>query len=421
MTRSQLALSHASVFAVGIAVAVVTTRVRSSDQETQTDSLTTAQASRSSSRTPGTSGTSGDSRAENNRDRNRQTSAKFPTDRNLRLSEIVKITDALARQRALIAMIDTLGPEQFAAIAAQFRQLDHLGNTQGEMALILQGWAKLDPLAALKHAAEHDDAKGRRTVLEAWASTDAAAAEAWAKANSTGEGANSDLAAVVSGLAGNDLAAATRLIQSMPKSRERGDAARGLTNALLQQGPDAAKAYPASIKDDSLRAALVGMIANRLAAKNPADTAKWLTSLPDGQSQDRAARDVATALANQDLGKATAWLTTLKPEARAAAACGIIPVMSYGDPAKITQTANWVASLAGTPSYDSMVEEFVWSCNSRSPEQSAAWIQGVANVKQQRRLYHRMLGEWQKTDPAAVKQWVSTNAVPEDVSRRFLK
>jgi hypothetical protein len=418
MTRSQLALSHASVFAVGIAVAVVTTRVRSSDQETQTDSLTTAQASRSSSRTPGTSG---DSRAENNRDRNRQTSAKSPTDRNLRLSEIVKITDALARQRALIAMIDTLGPEQFAAIAAQFRQLDHLGNTQGEMALILQGWAKLDPLAALKHAAEHDDAKGRRTVLEAWAITDAAAAEAWAKANSTGEGANSDLAAVVSGLAGNDLAAATRLIQSMPKSRERGDAARGLTNALLQQGPDAAKAYPASIKDDSLRAALVGMIANRLAAKNPADTAKWLTSLPDGQSQDRAARDVATALANQDLGKATAWLTTLKPEARAAAACGIIPVMSYGDPAKITQTANWVASLAGTPSYDSMVEEFVWSCNSRSPEQSAAWIQGVANVKQQRRLYHRMLGEWQKTDPAAVKQWVSTNAVPEDVSRRFLK
>jgi hypothetical protein len=418
MTRSHLVLSHAAVFAVGIAVAVVTTRVRSSDPETQADSPTTAQASRSSSRTTQSSGVS---RAENSRDRDPQTSAKSPTDRSLRLSEIVKITDALARQRALIAMIDTLGSEQFAAFTEQFRQLDHLGNTQGEMALILQGWAKLDPLAALKHATDHDDKKGRRTVLEAWASNDAAAAEAWAKANSTGEGANSDLASVISGLAGNDLTAATRLIQSMPRSRERGDAAQALTNVLLQQGPDAAKAYPATIKDSSLRAALVGMIANRLAGKNPADTAKWLTSMPDAQSQDRAARDVATALANEDLGKATAWLTTLQPEARAAAACGIIPVMSYGDPAKITQTANWVASLAGTPSYDSMVEEFVWSCNSRSPEQSAAWIQGVANLKQQRRLYHKMLGEWQKTDPAAVKQWVSTNQVPEDVSRRFLK
>jgi hypothetical protein len=418
MTRSHLALTHAAVFAVGIAVAVGTNHIRSGEQAPLAEAATTAQASHSSSRPTRTSGVS---RVENNHERDRKTSTKSISDHSIRLSEIVKITDSLARQRALIAMIDTLGPEQFAAFAEQFRQLDHLGDSEGEMELILQGWAKLDPLAALKDAAAHDDKRGRSTLLQAWASNDATAAEAWAKVNSTGEGANPDLAAMIQGLAGNDLVAATRLMQSMSKSKERGEAATAITNALIQQGPDAAKAYPAGIKDSSLRAALVGMIASRLVGKNPADTAKWLTSMPDAKSQGRAAREVASALANKDVGKATAWLTTLQPEARAAAACGIIPIMSYGDPAKIPQTANWVASLVGTPDYDSVVEEFVWSCNSRAPEQSAAWIQGVANLKQQRRLYHRMLGEWQKTDPAAVKQWVTNNSVPEDVSRRFLK
>ena len=87
----------------------------------------------------------------------------------------------------------------------------------------------------------------------------------------------------------------------------------------------------------------------------------------------------------------------------------------------ITGTAQWVSSLAGTPNYDSVVEEFVWSCNSRAPEQSAAWIQGVSDPDQQRHLYHRMLGEWAQKDPAAVKQWVATNNVPDSVRQRFSK
>jgi hypothetical protein len=75
--------------------------------------------------------------------------------------------------------------------------------------------------------------------------------------------------------------------------------------------------------------------------------------------------------------------------------------------------------LVGTPNYDRVVEEFVWSCNSRAPEQSAAWIQGVTDPEQQRRLYHRMLGEWAQRDATAVKQWVTANNVPQDVLRRF--
>jgi hypothetical protein len=121
-------------------------------------------------------------------------------------------------------------------------------------------------------------------------------------------------------------------------------------------------------------------------------------------------------LARQDPQVAADWLRKLQPAARAEAARGVIPNMSAGD---ITGTAKWVTTLSGIPNYDRVVEEFVWSCDHRAPEQSAAWIQGISDPEQQTRLYHRMLGEWAKRDAAAVKNWVASNNVPDTVTRRF--
>ena len=85
----------------------------------------------------------------------------------------------------------------------------------------------------------------------------------------------------------------------------------------------------------------------------------------------------------------------------------------------ITGTAQWVSTLAGIPNYDRVVEEFVWSCDNRAPEQSAAWIRGISDLAQRTRLYHRMLGEWARRDPNAVRNWVANNEVPSSVAQRF--
>ena len=66
--------------------------------------------------------------------------------------------------------------------------------------------------------------------------------------------------------------------------------------------------------------------------------------MPQGDTQNGAARQVGEALAREDTAKAAAWVTTLKPEARAEAAIGVIDLMSSKD---ITGTAQWVSSLAG--------------------------------------------------------------------------
>jgi cytochrome c553 len=209
---------------------------------------------------------------------------------------------------------------------------------------------------------------------------------------------------------------ALRMTQAMPQSQERGEAVESITRALFLQGIDAAMAFPASVTEAHLRGGFVKEIAQRLAQKDAAKAAAWIAAMPDGDIQNRAARDVAGALARVDISDAASWVKTLKPEAQVEAARGVIHPMSSEN---IAATAQWVSTLAGTPNYDRAVEEFVWSCNSRAPEQSAAWIQGVADPLQQRKLYHRMLGEWAKRDAPAVKQWVSTNNVPADVFQRF--
>jgi hypothetical protein len=417
MKRTNLIFTHAAVFSVGIATAMMLHGSRDPQAGPKTEENgRVARAGSSDVRESVSSGgitRTKSSAAEETRTFSKR-DAKSPGER---LGDIVRITDPLERQRSLIDLIDTLGPDQFAAVAEQFRELDHLGDSRGEYEMILRGWAKADPHTALDYVGQHGNGRsGSAAILSTWAASDPAAAERWAIDHFTGEGANHYLASVIRGIAATDVASATRLAESMPKSRERGDAVLSITDALFMQGIDAAMAYPTTITDAALRGGFISAIAQRLVEKNPDQAATWLASMDQGDAQNGAARQVGEALAREDTSKAAAWVSTLKPEARAEAAIGVIDLMSSKD---ITGTAQWVSSLAGTPGYDNVVEQFVWSCNSRAPEQSAAWIQGVSDPDQQRRLYHRMLGEWAQKDPAAVKQWVASNNVPESVRQRF--
>lgn len=418
MKAGHLVLTHAAVFAVGISAALISRGIHEdsaggpSPQSGTLTSRSSRQGPENSTESPTRTGIrSSESLAD--RARNKSLS-KAPVEQ---LADIVRIADGFDRQRAMMDLVSRLGADEFAAVAEQFRNLNHLAGSGNEYELILSGWAKADPLSALDFVSKFPNSRGgSATILATWAAIDPAAAERWAADHHEGDGGNPYMAAVIRGIAGSDLATATRLASTMPASRERGEAIDAISRALLQQGADAAMAYPDSIADPQLKAGFVASISDRMSTKDPAKAASWLASLTDGALQNQAVRRVAERLANTDTAAAAAWVTRLKPEAQVEAARPIIPVMSSSD---IAGTARWVATLAGTPGYDRAVEEFVWSCNSRAPEQSAAWIAGVANPEQQRRLYFRMLGEWSRNDPAAVKQWVSSNNVPADVKRRF--
>lgn len=418
MTRTNLIVTHATVFTVGIASAMVMNGLRHPQPDALAENGRDARGA-SASRASGFSDSASGSRS----NRDSRSDARDGSKRDARpvsekLTDIVRITDPMQRQRALMDLIDKLGPDEFADVLKQFREMDHFGDVRGEYDMLIRGWAKVDPAGALDHiAANGNNRWANSTVLSTWASSDPAAAERWATDHYDGDGPNPYMASVVRGIAATDISHASELALSMPRSRERGEAINAISDALFMQGTDAALAYPATITgDDAFRGGIVANVAERLAGRDPDRAATWLASMDSGEIQNRASRSVADALAKEDPAKAATWVKSLQPEAQAEAARGVIPIMSASD---IAGTARWVSSLAGTPDYNNVVEEFVWSCNTRDPEQSAAWIQGVSDPNQQQRLYHRMLGEWSRTDAAAVKQWVSSHNVPADVLRRF--
>lgn len=333
------------------------------------------------------------------------------------LGKINSIADTFDRQRNLMDFLDGLSPEDFAEVADEFQKTDHYGNTGTEMELLFQAWAKADPMAALDYIDGNPDmVRNRGNVLEVWAASDAAAAEKWAIEKHTGEGANPYMAAVIKGIASYDLGKAARMTQGMPEGRERGAAIDAVAKALLMQGTEAAFAFPDTIQDEQLKGSFVMMISQNLARRDPQAAAEWVASMESGELQNRASGDIAGRLARVDVDKARDFVSSLQPAARANAAAATVPSMSRDD---IAGTARWVSSLAGTPGYDKVVESFVWSCDNRAPEQSAAWIRGISDENQQIRLYHRMLGEWQKRDATAVRTWVVENEVPATVLRRF--
>lgn len=417
MKASKSIFSHAAVFAVGIAIAVVARQPSGPGADSGDSSGHDRRASGTLGE--GWAGGAEGSTVGSSRER-REAAARGEKDREGRerkLEDIVHMGDPLDRQLALMEALKRLGPNDFAAFADHYRSLDHYGNSRGEFEMILRAWAKADPLGALTHAGQRPDGFGDQTVLlAAWAGNDAAAAERWALDHHQGDGPNPFLVSVIRGVAVNDIAHASELAASMANSRERGEAMEAITRALMVQGKDAAMAFPNTIQDPDMRGGYISMIADRLANRDAKVAADWIASFSDADSQNRGARRVADALARQDLNQAAAWVRKLDPAAQAEAARGVVQPMSSGD---IPGTAKWVSTLNGIPNYDKVVEEFVWSCDVRSPEQSAAWIAGMSDPAQRTRLYHRMLGEWARRDPNAVKNWVANNKVPDSVAQRF--
>ncbi len=414
MKTRNLLITHGAVFVCGGLVAFIAIHPKAGMNGAAADASTVARGS--SAHADFEQGA--DTRSSSQRDRHEKPpAAKAGETPSRRLEDIVRIADPLERQARLLELIDRLGPAEFAAVAEKYHDTNHFADSRGDYDIILRGWAKADPLGALDYTSKQkDNGNSMAVLLSSWAGNDAAAAERWALEHHEGKGPNPYLAAVISGLAAYDIAHASELAASMPASRERSDAVDAITRALFMQGADTAMAYPATIQDPALREGFIESVANRLAKKDAGQAATWLASLSDTDAQMHSARRVGEALAKQDSGQAADWVRKLSPEAQAEAARGVLVPMSSKD---IPGTAQWVSTLNGIPNYDSVVEEFVWSCDYRSPEQSAAWIQGISDPEQRNKLYFRMLGEWAKRDADAVRNWVANNNVPPKVANRF--
>lgn len=380
--------------------------------QTGTDEASGPPATRSSRSSPSVSSDSARSSSARESRTSSRNSMRSATERLARLESIVRGENPLDRNRALLAFIDQLAPEDFEEAIAHFRSLGITENRFGEYSLLLSAWAKTDPLAALGYAREKTRGNfATNTILTSWASIDPQSAIRWAEANHTGDEANPFMAGVIRGIAGSDPELATSLLTSMPRSTERGDALDAVLPYLLAKGNDAARAWIENISDDALRSGAMQRVAERFAATDPAGTAAWLMANPSEATQRRV-DDVYNTWARQDERAAMASLESLPSgENRSNALRGILNSMADNDPAKA------VALMDRYPSdlNDRVVGDFIWSSYRSNPAIAVNQIARMSNTGYRDHMYRRTLGNWMERDPAAATAWINANPLPEPV------
>ena len=347
-------------------------------------------------------------------------SAGSSTDRLSRLESIVRGENALDRNRALLAFIDQLGPDDFEEAVAHFRSLGITQDRFGEYALLLSAWAKTDPTAPLAYPGENTRGGfATSTILTSWASIDPEAAIRWAQANHEGDGANPHLAGIIRSLGASDPFRATELLTSMPRSTERGDALDAMLPHLLTQGNEATRAWIADIADDSLRNGAMMRVAERLAESDPAGTATWLAANP-GEATQRRMDDVYQVWARQDQQTAVASLAALPSgEIRSNALRGVISSVASQDPtAAVSMMDRYSNDVT-----DRVVQNFVWHSFRNDPTAAVGQISRIADERERDQMYGRTLGYWMERDADAASTWIQNNPLPakvqEDINRRM--
>jgi len=351
---------------------------------------------------------------ENGRQREaRENSKSTPMAEKLqRMEAIMRGENPLDRSRALLALIDQLGPGDFEAVVAQFRALGITQNRLGEYSMLLSAWAKADPLSALDYAKENTQGGfASSTILATWANLDADAALRWAEANHDGKGPNPYLAGVIRGIAETDTALATDLLKGMPFSEQRGEALAGMMQHVLKQGPEASRNWITAIEDEQLREGAVIRMSTAMADVDPQGTAEWLVKNPS-QASDRRLDDVYERWAGKDQDAALASINGLPAgNQRTNALSGVVSVTAGKDP----QGALAIMDRYQGDVNDGVVRDYVRNAFDKDPVLAMGAIARIGNEGDRNRTYERALEGWLRNDPPKAEAWMSGNAVPPNV------
>ena len=373
-----------------------------------------------SARAAGGSASSGGESSGNARSTDAKSLSSRPAGKDAKLAkleEIVRKNDPVERNRALLAFLDQLGPGDMKEAVDRFKALDLGESRNGEYAMILAAWAKVDPVAALDHVKEADDDEDGfafKTILATWAGNDPDAALRWADSHFDEDGANPYLIGIIQGIAATDLNKATQLLTGMPYSNERGEALASLLPYVLTKGGDAAREWVSSIQDEQLREGILNRVVEQLARKEPRETADWLLANPS-QASLRQLDDAMSTWAEKDQKGAVAYYDALPTgEARTDALRGIVNTMATENP---KEAARFMDSHPADVN-DQVVQQFVWHSSQEDPALAASYIAKISNEKEQINLYNRMLNGWMRRDPAGATAWIRSNPLPQAVQIR---
>jgi hypothetical protein len=332
------------------------------------------------------------------------------------MKRIMDTVDPLARAQAWLDFINTLEPDQFESVVADFRNSGFSRENMSEYAMLLTAWAKIDPMQALDYAkANTGNPFARNTILASWVTTDPEAAIAWANDNYDGDRANPYMVGVIRGLAQYDPARASELMATMPFSQERGDALNALLPHIMSQGGDAAKIWASSLEDERLRDGAIRRVSEQLAKDDPQGTVEWLAN-NGGDAANGSIDNVMGVWASKDSSAAIAHFEGMPSgELRTNALRGLTNHIATDNP---REAANFLDSHASDAD-DNTYRQFVWHSFRDDPSIAANYIARIGNESERDQMYRRTLEGWMWQDLEGASQWIGSAQLPESVAKHL--
>lgn len=343
--------------------------------------------------------------------------------RDYSMAEIFEDGDMGSRFEKLMAKLDRTDSEDFGTLLEDISDRGFNGVMREERLLIISAWAKRDPLAAVNYLAENDtDDRMQFAAMATWASDDPDAAEAWARENHEGNGANDWMVGVIKGLAGTDPMRAGALIDDIsesPRSRERQHALESVLPYVMEQGNGFARMWVEGLEDGGLQSNGAEWMARRMANEDPRAAAAWIDSLGTKEARREASEQVASRFAREDLAGAQSWVKSLPEDTRTEAAEGVVSVMAQDDP---RAAVAWLENLGDNPDYDGAWVDLVERGFRKEPAVALVGALRLSDESWRERYTGNYLARWMKTDKAAATQWVTdyTEYLPPKVARRYV-
>ncbi|MGE9267207.1 MAG: hypothetical protein ACQKBY_03850, partial [Verrucomicrobiales bacterium] len=337
------------------------------------------------------------------------------------LQEISELNDPIERNRQMIQLVDQLSASEYRGVMEKFRAEGGLmEDHRSEYAMLLHGWVKQDPIAAVDYIAEIGaDDWAKETVIGAWAMADPASAVDYVNELEDDGRVNNWMVGLVRGISRQDPKAALLTLQQLPKSHTRGQAIRSVFHEVVKEGGDYAMDWLETVEEGGLRNYAANSLADRLAQRDVVAASQWAENIKDVEARKEAAEEVTERWAYQDLDAAKGWVERLPEDTRSEAAEGVARRLGQVDP---EEGARWLTQLGEGEAYDGARIRFVREAAQRDPEQALAVVASIKSQGHQARYYNETLGRWARQDRQAVTNWVLENreSIPGSVFNRFV-
>ena len=324
-------------------------------------------------------------------------------------------TPELIRAELLTALATSQNtPQSEAAIKAL---LTELAASNPKEALELAG--QIESLRASEAA--------KIAILETWASTDPAAALAWAEAalvNEPSSMRNAQLTAIYRGYAQINAQAA---LQAAGQLSEATGAERRLKSRLMSEVIEtqiengelvAAKQSIELMDDGYIKSDLMREMIDEWATYDPQAAAEYVESLgPDADT--RLKTTLIEEWAENDPAAAAAWLESLDPDdpARSRAAAEIIREWARYD---LSASAEWLNTLPASPELDRAVASYTYRAVQEDPATAMTWAESVTNNRMKGYLQQRVAGAWKEEDPYGFQDYLDNSELSDEQKEKLL-